>query len=477
MDDQMGKKWEYSGGKTLIRWKAVAGLTDFDAEENTGRAARLTSAADGLFLYHNIQIPRRPIHFTIHCPGATVVLAFSPKYSHCTTGGLAATAKPLLWSQIPKPISMSHRTPPFTFPGILQPRYPQLWVLNVALGKIYKGQKVPEHIRGPALIRHFFTFDVLSNNKDVAAVVRFTEHLKTLYELSQSHETWLAASDQGSTTRLTYVSPAYVLAAMCAFGGAIPPPCKQYWHFYEWMLHDSSSWPARMPAFWKHSKFDNANWVQSHFGPESWFRVTVPKVFKELELDAWLGPGRRKRDTVDWRGSDYGHSPEYHQDWETILRDPESTIKPPAWIKEAVNSSGGTYANSRTSTSANSGGRLEAALSQAMEKGAWQEAIELAKRRLREIERSYDEISPDNLAALPQMLTNLVDLSLTPIMKTGGDALAEQLEKKKRAIAVLVAERDKIEQSIASLRQGQQDCQITIAKICAHLADRTRRLA
>ncbi|KAM7216828.1 hypothetical protein V8F06_007805 [Rhypophila decipiens] len=325
----------------------------------------------------------------------------------------------------------------------------------------------------------------------------------------------MVASDQGSTTRLTYISPAYVLAAMCAFRGAIPPPCEQYWHFYEWMLHDSSSWPNRMPAFWKHSKFDNANWIQSHFGPESWFRVTVPKLFKELEVDAWLDPGRRKRDTVDWRGSDYGHYPEYHQNWEAILRDSESTIKPPVWIKAAVNSSGGTYDNTRftfedsiqtdrddsesglldddapkpevlspshgtvlairTPTPALSGGRLRQALSEALGKGAWQEVIELAKRRVREIERSYDEISPDNLAAMPQMLTNLFEL--TQIMKAGGDALAEELEEKKRAITVLVAERDKIEQSIASSRQGQQDCQTTVGKICTHMADRSRRLA
>ncbi|KAM7200770.1 hypothetical protein V8F33_003701 [Rhypophila sp. PSN 637] len=244
----------------------------------------------------------------------------------------------------------SEREALFSIPVEMQLKFPQLWRLNTVLQKFYKGKPFPPHIDVAQLIRNFFRSNVFTEGRyEHKAITRATLAMETVYYDYYAPPTWNQwwlpdpagpvqddevdmLADHG---RPPYLSPSTILAAVCAHVGDRFPPEQwcDFWQFFEWMLHDPSTWSETMPPFWKGSRFDDPAWIQQYFQPEKVTSSTVPPEICREDVNAWLhGP-----DKIKTKLKVGLTSPKFPTDWDWYLDTKWEQVFPaPKWVRDAL---------------------------------------------------------------------------------------------------------------------------------------------
>ncbi|KAM7200769.1 hypothetical protein V8F33_003700 [Rhypophila sp. PSN 637] len=370
-------------------------------------------------------------------------------------------------------------------PKEFQVQHPHLWALNVALNRVYKGKKVPEHISGPSLVRHFLRFRPFDGDKG-KPMSDFTITLQRLYQLSLNHDNWLAATPKTFRQCLPFlISPSILLAARCAYGGSRMKRWASAWKLVKWMLQDQSTWSDRLPPFWKDSHFESAPWIDQHLVSEKSLEYPVPEGIMAQDIDAWLGhPGRPK----DWDAFEITQ-PDYPYDWAAYIRETPSWIQAELALaliaaseSTAVEAEGPSVQvpcqdnkddtnpdlkedeeDDSGPTNLNSPARCS------------EEAIKHAKwKKLTHKLVVPELLSAVDIAGFYTTLKSLVEISAQS--KAKAQTRSEELVKKEEAInrllSKLQAEKEELQQAIDRSRQKHEDCEMVIGKIKEEIVKR-----
>ncbi|KAM7216829.1 hypothetical protein V8F06_007806 [Rhypophila decipiens] len=308
----------------------------------------------------------------------------------------------------------------------------------------------------------------------------FTVALQRLHQLSLNHDTWLAATPKTHQQCLRFlINPSIILAARCAYGGSrLKRWTNQQWKLVKWMIRDQSTWPERMPSFWKESHFESTPWIEQHLISERVHEYPVPEGIMTQDIDAWLGrPGRPE----DWDAFEIT-PPDYPCDWAAYIRDT------PPWIKAELALALVAASESTTVEGAESSVQVpchdnkddtNTDLKEGEEDDAVQanhnppahsqeEAIKYDKWK----EITHRLVQPELLsgadtAAFYTTLQSLVDISAKSKVKA--QTRSEELVKKEKAINRLLrklrAENEALQQTIDRSRQNHEDCDVMIGKI------------
>ncbi|KAK4210215.1 hypothetical protein QBC37DRAFT_403614 [Rhypophila decipiens] len=330
--------------------------------------------------------------------------------------------------------------------------------------KILQGKKVPDHWCGPSLLGHFLRFRPFDGDKG-KPMSDFTVALQRLHQLSLNHDTWLATKPKTHRQCLQFlIFPSIILAARFAYGGyRMKRWTKQQWNLVKWMIRDQSTWPERMPSFWKDSHFEYTPWIE-----------TTPDIGKERP--------------EDWDAFEIT-PPDYPCDWAAYIWDTPSGIQAElalALVAASESTVEGAESSVQvpchdnkddTNTDLKEGEEDDAVQTNPNPPAhSQEEAIKYDKWK----EITHRLVQPellsgaDTAALFYTTLRSLVDISAKSKVKaqTRSDELVKKEETINRLLRKLQAEKEELQQEVHRSRQKHEDCDMMIGKIKEEIVKR-----